>query len=222
MRQHDDSGRFETALTGDDVLKVFDDVDGLPVITSSDVTDRHDVNAETVRRRLGELHDDGVVDRRKSGRTSLWWRVADAQGDRAMSADRRFERAGRRETDGTPVSGDGPADAAAARENRGGRAAELPDELKQRAREILTDDAIQGHDVDIPRRREVLLDFYQEIHAAGPSGVRKSDLLELVAWEDEMHLPSAEGFWNNVAKGNLRTLPGVSATGEGGAWVFDE
>lgn len=80
-----------------------------------------------------------------------------------------------------------------------------------------------GYASDVPRRRDVLLKLYAAVIDAGEAGLRKSDLEDLIPYDDPV-IPS--GFWTNnvkaTAEGNrgLGDLPGVSATGEGGAWVY--
>lgn len=73
-RERDDQGRYLADVTPEDVLGVFDSVEG-PAITTSDVTDLLDCSREVARNRLNDLVDGGVVARRKSGRVVLWWRV---------------------------------------------------------------------------------------------------------------------------------------------------
>jgi len=57
---------------------VFDAVDG-PVILSADVADHFGVTPETARRKLKQLSDQGVLNRRKVSRRVIYWR-ADGDG----------------------------------------------------------------------------------------------------------------------------------------------
>ena len=84
-RNRDDSGRFESAITTADVMRVFESVDG-PAITSSDVANDLDCSKEVARKRLRELQDVGRVERRKSGRTVLWWQTTEHDYERAIGA----------------------------------------------------------------------------------------------------------------------------------------
>jgi len=84
-RDRDDAGRFEPAVTRADVMRVFESVDG-PAITSSDVADDLDCSKEVARKRLRELEADGRVERRKSGRTVLWWQTTERDYERAIGA----------------------------------------------------------------------------------------------------------------------------------------
>jgi hypothetical protein len=54
------------------VLNVFGRVRG-PVVTSSDVAEHLDCTTETARRKLKQLSDQEVVDKRTTGRTTVWW-----------------------------------------------------------------------------------------------------------------------------------------------------
>ena len=45
------------------------------MITTSDVAETYDITTEGARRKLNDLCDQGLLDRRKSGQTRLYWRV---------------------------------------------------------------------------------------------------------------------------------------------------
>jgi hypothetical protein len=85
-RERDADGQFTTELSPDAVLDVFDHVRG-PVITSTDVAEELDCSAEAARQKLGELYDRGDVDRRKTGRTRVWWRSPRTGADVSGSGD---------------------------------------------------------------------------------------------------------------------------------------
>jgi biotin operon repressor len=70
----EDSGRFSVRVTLEDVLGVFDAVDG-PVVTSGDVAEALDCSRETARRKLRTLEDDGRVASRKTAGRVVWWIV---------------------------------------------------------------------------------------------------------------------------------------------------
>ena len=71
-RERSDSGTFVETVGLDDVVGVFDEVRG-PVITSSDVAEHLDCTTEAARQKLTRLYDRGEVDKRKTGRTVVWW-----------------------------------------------------------------------------------------------------------------------------------------------------
>jgi len=82
-REHGESGEFVETVTLDDVLGVFDHVDG-PVVLSADVADTLGCTTETARRKLQRLHDRGDLDRRKVARRVLYWR-----GDEQTPSERQ-------------------------------------------------------------------------------------------------------------------------------------
>ena len=73
-RERDESGQYVETVGPDDVLDVFDHVRG-PAITSSDVADALNCTTEAARQKLTRLHEEGKVNKRKSGRTVLYWRT---------------------------------------------------------------------------------------------------------------------------------------------------
>ncbi|WP_248911076.1 transcriptional regulator [Halocatena marina] len=79
-REHNESGQFVPEYSDEDVLGVFETVDG-PVILSSDVVEELGCALETARQKLISLHEEGRLGRRKAGGRSLWWLVEDSGGD---------------------------------------------------------------------------------------------------------------------------------------------
>lgn len=107
VRERDESGQYVETVGADDVLAVFDQVEG-PVITSSDVAEALDCTTEAARQKLTRLYDQGTLDKRKTGRIVVWWRTdverphvdADAVHDALddlEAADERGDRHGARE-----------------------------------------------------------------------------------------------------------------------------
>jgi hypothetical protein len=74
-----EGGRFQARVTLDDVLDVFETVEGPPVITSSDVAGAFDCSGDTARLKLNTLKDQNRVANRSAGKTTLWWRIDDAE-----------------------------------------------------------------------------------------------------------------------------------------------
>ena len=72
-REHGDDGAFVETVALDDVLGVFDAVDG-PVILSADIADELGCTRETARRKLERLYERGDLDRRKVSRRVIYWR----------------------------------------------------------------------------------------------------------------------------------------------------
>jgi len=73
-RERDDSGQYVETVGPDDVLDVFTHVRG-PIITSSDVSGALDCTTEAARQKLARLYDQGKVDKRKTGRTVVYWQT---------------------------------------------------------------------------------------------------------------------------------------------------
>lgn len=67
-------------VTDEDVLALLERVPG-PVITSADVADRFDVTTEAARRKLNDVCDAGLLERRKSGRMRVYWRPEETGGE---------------------------------------------------------------------------------------------------------------------------------------------
>lgn len=73
-REREDTGRYTETVTLDDVLGVFETVDG-PVVTSGDVAEARDCSRETARRKLRTLEEQGRVASRKTAGRVVWWVV---------------------------------------------------------------------------------------------------------------------------------------------------
>lgn len=74
-RERDESGQYVETVGPDKVLDVFQQVQG-PVVTSSDVANALDCTTEAARQKLTKLYEEGVLDKRKTGRTVVYWRVS--------------------------------------------------------------------------------------------------------------------------------------------------
>jgi len=74
-RERNDSGQYVETVSPDDVIDVFQTVDG-PAITSSDVAEALGCTTEAARQKLARLVDSGELDRRKTpARTVIYWRA---------------------------------------------------------------------------------------------------------------------------------------------------
>lgn len=87
--ERSDAGRFTETVTPDEVLGVFDAVDG-PVVTSGDVAERLGCSRETARRKLRTLEDRGHVASRETAGRVVWWLVEGREGDRGIDPDDPF------------------------------------------------------------------------------------------------------------------------------------
>lgn len=72
-RERTESGQFVKRVMLEDVLDVFDQVRG-PVITSSDVAEELECTTEAARQKLTRLVDQDRLAKRKTGRTTVYWR----------------------------------------------------------------------------------------------------------------------------------------------------
>lgn len=77
-REREDSGQYAETVTLDDVLGVFETVEG-PVVTSGDVAETLDCSRETARRKL----------RKTAGRV-VWWIVNEQGSARGVDPDDPF------------------------------------------------------------------------------------------------------------------------------------
>jgi hypothetical protein len=72
-QQRDESGEFAEKVTDQDVLKVFDFADA-PIMTASEVAAELPITREAAGRRLNQMHENGLVDRKQTGASSVaWW-----------------------------------------------------------------------------------------------------------------------------------------------------
>ncbi|PSQ31613.1 hypothetical protein BRD16_01490 [Halobacteriales archaeon SW_6_65_46] len=92
----DESGRFESTITDQQLLKVFDYEDD-PVLTTTEVTEGLgrfgvDVTTEAVRRRLDRLAEEGAVSKKQFGARAVGWWAEVAPTLSAETAARVTER----------------------------------------------------------------------------------------------------------------------------------
>lgn len=189
-REQGESGEFVETIAPEDVLQVFDAVDG-PVILSADVADYFEVTRETARRKLQQLHDQGELDRRKVSRRVIYWRAeregfdtADLQGD-ATTTLADTDAAGSNATEPTREGGNAES---------GRTRAENPVDI---------DSLSFDRDLTLARR-EQLREWIR--HAANhDDGVSKSDFGEW--WTDERAGETgynSGSFWEAFAKSAMK------------------
>jgi ribosomal protein S25 len=81
-REQSDTGGFVETVHLDDVMDVFEQVEGPPVITSSDVADALDCTPDTARRKFADLQEEGRIKRRDpSSRVSVWYPASTTESD---------------------------------------------------------------------------------------------------------------------------------------------
>lgn len=202
-RQRTDAGQFAEEIPLDAVLDVFDQVQG-PVITSSDVADALGCTTEAARQKLRRLVDQGRLDRRKTGRTTVYWRVDD---------DVQDDRAGEdiAATGSSPPADDAPRDQdpAPVQDQQG-------DDVQARIDAL----DLPGSGETLAARRDAIRRLYDYLQDQGTA--QKSDFLDQID-ADAVGYASTGSFWSNCVKGrdSLQSLPGVDAPGEGEhTWRF--
>jgi len=84
-----DGGRYSETVALDDVLGVFEAVDG-PVVMSGDVAEHLDCSRETARRKLRALEEQGRVAGRKTAGRVVWWLVDERDSVRGIDPDDPF------------------------------------------------------------------------------------------------------------------------------------
>lgn len=88
-REREDTGRYTETATLDDVLDVFESVEG-PVVTSGDVAEALDCSRETARRKLRTLEERGRVASRKTAGRVVWWVGDEREPARGIDPDDAF------------------------------------------------------------------------------------------------------------------------------------
>ena len=88
-RDRSDTGRYTETVTLDDVLGVFEAVEG-PVVTSGDVAETLDCSRETARRKLRTLEEQGHVASRKTAGRIVWWLVDERDSTREIAPNDPF------------------------------------------------------------------------------------------------------------------------------------
>lgn len=74
--RRNDQGQYVERMTEDEILNLYERLPG-PVIATTDVAEHFDSTTEGARRKLNDLCDAGVLERRKVGGTRVYWRTED-------------------------------------------------------------------------------------------------------------------------------------------------
>lgn len=217
-KERNDSGRYTEKATLEDVLAVFDAVDGPPVVTSADVADGTGISRDSARRKLEQLRDEDRVSKRKSAGRVLYWRTDDAsdgQERRETSAEEQgsvdplpanIESERREETPATnktPQPSDAeqdPVKMAITSENQA-----LVNDLREYL-EATDQPPKTAHG------RGVILDVFRLLREHGT--VSTGDLQGWVYPEYTEHWGSERTMWNAIDR-YLEDIPGIEKAGYG-------
>jgi hypothetical protein len=216
------SGRYVEKATLDDVLAVFDAVDGPPVVTSADVADATNLSRDSARRKLKTLRDQGRVDKRKTAGRVLYW-PADASESREPAENRIQDDA----VDTTPKSNEQRTGTVARRNEAEARAGERESDQGP----VDTDELPVTVDVDdaaaaIGAARDYIRDH---------GGATKADLVRHVmpdhplGYDVDGALEKIDGpdryrgaWWRRVVKPGLEADDDVEKPPRGGSvWEYD-
>lgn len=200
-REHGDGGTFVETVSLEDVLGVFDAVDG-PVILSADVADALGCSRETARRKLQTLHDRGDLARRKVSRRVIYWdpnRTADTVGRTQEASDTR-----RADTDTARDAGT---------ETPYGTSDAESDDLAGEVRAYLEEN-------DAPPKTEhgrgAVLDVFRELREHGT--MKTGALQDAVYANYTDDWSDARTMWNGIDR-YLEDVPGVEKGGYG-KWTY--
>lgn len=226
-KQRGETGQFVETVTLEDVLEVFDEVEGPPVVTSGDVADATGVSRDSARRKLEELQERGEVDSRRTAGRVLYWRVDDVRGDpepRALQEPAREDIA---------PSGSSSGDGSDGVDVDGERGEEPPEPTRTGVaapRSLGEVDFPSGRDPE--ECVDAVLAAREYIRESGPASM--ADLVtgvmpdHPVGYDAESDVerindPDARNrstWWRKVIRPGLKACPDVEAPAGGGEWRY--
>ena len=193
-RERDDTGQYVETVGLEDVIDVFESVRG-PAITSSDVADALNCTTEAARQKLTRLYDRGVVDKRKSGRTMIYWRT-----DGGREPDVAPDPA---PADPSPVEQTRPAEPTETRRDT------VDDRLAEDVRAYIEEQ-------DLPPKsehgRDAVIDVFRQLRQHGTMGT--GDLQEALYPDYEDYWAGPRAMWNAIDR-YLEDIPGLEKAGYG-------
>ena len=199
-RKRSESGQYVETVSLDDVLGVFEEVRG-PVITSSDVAEQLECTTEAARQKLTRLYDRGQVDKRKTGRTTVWWLVEKVN----VPVTGGFQQ----QTQPTEVS------TPEATVERSAETRDSPEDVETAIDRIDT----PGTGETREKREQALRTAYEYLKENGKA--QRKNFEELLG--DDVGYATFNSWWTNYvkAKDALKQLPNVDPPGEGEhTWRF--
>lgn len=221
-KQRGETGQFVETVTLEDVLEVFDEVEGPPVVTSADVADATGVSRDSARRKLEGLEERGEVDSRRTAGRVLYWRVADVRAD---PEPRTLQEPA---TDDIAVSSSSPDDGSDAVDPRGDAGEEPVESTPTGA----SAPRALG-EVEFPGGRDraecvdAVLAARDHLRETGPASMR--ELVTEVMPEHPVgyDVPDLEpgeryrgAWWRKVVRPGLKACPDVEAPAGGGKWRY--
>jgi len=213
-RERSESGRYVETVTLEDVFDTFDKVRG-PVITSSDVSEALDCTTEAARQKLNKLHERGDVDRRKTGRTVVWWRTPDATEGRERGVTPPDAHTVDTTTEGETPSARTPG---ARDDDAGSRASSdapetAPIETDQDLVDALRDWFEEGdHPPKTAHARDAVIDVFTLLREHGT--LSTGELKERVYERHSEHYADAKPMWDSFSP-YLTDVPGIEKAGYG-------
>jgi hypothetical protein len=222
VRERDKSGQYVETVGLDDVLGVFDRVRG-PVITSSDVAEVLDCTTEAARQKLKQLHERGEVDRRKTGRTVVWWRTGGRESAHASRDDAGVAPGPSPSVDGARSEGASTDESGGATDEGAHPALDVPpvdDETRELVASTLADHDFPGRAAKYDGRIDATARLYATLQAHAGEWLEKHALLSVVDDDGEHGYDDAASFWSNFVVKDARhpnaltILPGVESSGK--------
>jgi len=213
-KQRGETGQFVETVTLEEVLEVFDEVEGPPVVTSGDVADATGVSRDSARRKLEELQERGEVDSRRTAGRVLYWPV---DGVDVRPEPRSLQEP---EPRNDIAASDLPSDVEAG-EDEANEAAESPGvasgetgsrtlktvqnrENGLSAPAVIGQFDLSGSGETLRRRRAAVAECYLYLREEGMA--QKRDFLRDVYPEYPAGYSSEGGWWNVIGKDGLRRL----------------
>jgi len=216
QRERTESGQYAAKATLEDVIGVFEQVRG-PVITSSDVATELECTTESARQKLTRLYDQGRVDKRKTGRTVLYWRTDQQEGhSRPVGA---FES--------EPGQSHAPIE-----EPREDANAAVESITEQEAKDVLEQIDIIGRGAETQEvRRKAILHAWRELREKGEATTQELANSAFDEYKDARKFGYGESkshyrgytFWDSCAREAFKQLPGVESPPQrGSTWYFTD
>jgi ribosomal protein S25 len=236
-KQRGETGQFVETVTLEEVLEVFDEVEGPPVVTSGDVADATGVSRDSARRKLEELQERGEVDSRRTAGRVLYWRVDDVRDDpepRALQEPAREDIAasdlpgggeGRREA--TPSATNHEVDTGETASTVTETGESVPADFDELVRQV-GEEALPGSGAKLEGRQEAftaVVEYLREQGSATPQDFREGVYPDHQAMYTDGKNPP-RSWWKNAMYPALRDLAKrttvIEQADTSGEWTWRE